>query len=194
MYAYISGKLTEKNPAYAVVDVHGVGYLVSISLNTFTQIKDLEHGKLFTYLVVKEDALQLFGFSEVQERQLFIELISVSGVGPNTARMILSSLTPDEVISAISTANASMLQKVKGIGGKTAQRIIVDLKDKFSRDGNLRDILPSAHNTLREEALSGLMVLGFSRNQVEKALQRVMDDKGAPLSVEEMIREALRIL
>jgi len=195
MYDYFEGRLEEKNPAYAVIDVHGVGYFLNISLNTYTKLPEEDHQcKLYAHLAVKEDALVLYGFSESDERDLFRELITVSGVGAGTARMILSSLNPDEIAEAIVTGNAQQLQRIKGIGQKTAQRIIIDLKDRLSKELIPHQKSGFVHNTKREEALSGLIILGFQKMVAEKALNKVIETKGTALSVEELIRNALKIL
>lgn len=194
MYSFIEGKITEINPAYAVVEAGGIGYLVNISLNTYTQIKDRESYKILTHLIVREDALTIYGFSTNEERQLFRHLITVSGVGANTARIILSSLTTSEVIDAISGGNVTLLQSVKGIGAKSAQRIIVDLKDKLSKDKTVTEIFETSYNTLKEEALSGLLILGFGKNAANKALDKILKTKSSSLTVEQLIKDALKIL
>jgi Holliday junction DNA helicase RuvA len=194
MYEFIKGKLTEKNPAYAVLDVQGVGYILNISIHTYSQITENEHCTLFTHLVVREDDMLLFGFAEKEERELFRQLISVSGVGVNTARIILSSLSPHEVCRAITEGNAPLLQSIKGIGTKTAQRIIIDLKDKLSRDLIPQEKVGFLHNTKKEEALSGLIILGFPKMVAEKALNRIIGSEGTGLSVEQLIKQALKIL
>ena len=195
MYDYLDGKLAEKNPAYAVIDIHGTGYFLHISLNTFTGLPEEDKAvRLYSHLVVKEDALTLFGFIDREERELFRMLISVSGVGANTARMILSSVSPAELNQAIATGNAPMLQKIKGIGTKTAQRIIVDLKDRVSKELIPHEKAGIMHNTKKEEALSGLIILGFQKMVAEKALNKVIDIRGQGLTVEELIRSALKIL
>jgi Holliday junction DNA helicase RuvA len=195
MYDYLEGKLAEKNPAYAVIDVQGAGYFLNISLNTYTRLPDEDHQcKLYAHLVVKEDAFVLYGFAGSDERDLFRELISVSGVGAGTARIILSSLNPDEIAEAIVTGNAPLLQRIKGIGQKTAQRIIIDLKDRLSKELIPHEKSGLVHNTKKEEALSGLIILGFQKMVAEKALNKVIESKGSSLSVEELIRNALKIL
>lgn len=194
MYNYISGKLTERNPAYAVVDVHGVGYLLHISLHTYSQLKENDNCTLFTHLVAREDDMQLYGFAEQAERELFRQLISVSGVGVSTARLILSSLSPAEVIRAIGEGNAPTLQRIKGIGAKTAQRIIVDLRDKVSKEPFPSQNIGVLHNTKREEALSGLIILGFPKQVAEKALNKILETEGTGLTVEQLIKQALRML
>lgn len=194
MYEYIEGQLVERNPAYAVVDVHGIGYLLSISVYTYSQLKENASCRLYTHLVIREDGMALFGFAEAGERELFRQLISVSGVGVNTARIILSSLSPQEVCLAIAEGDAPLLQKIKGIGGKTAQRIIVDLKDKVSKDLIARENLGFLHNTKKEEALSGLIILGFPKMLADKALTKIIEKEGTGLSVEELIKQALKVL
>ncbi|HPJ62687.1 Holliday junction branch migration protein RuvA [Lentimicrobium sp.] len=194
MYAFIEGKIAGINPAEVVIDCRGVGYDISISVNTYSQIKDLETCRLLTHLAVKEDAMVLYGFAREEERQLFRQLISVSGVGAGTARLILSSLTPEEVTDAIILGNVPVLQRVKGIGGKTAQRIIIDLKDKLGKGQGFREILGSTHNTKKEEALSALSMLGFNKALAEKTIDRILKEEGTSLTVEQLIKHALRIL
>ncbi|HTX88367.1 MAG TPA: Holliday junction branch migration protein RuvA [Bacteroidales bacterium] len=194
MYEFIKGHLVEKNPAYAVVEVNGIGYILNISLHTYTLLKEDSHCKLFTHLIVKEDSHVLYGFADEEERELFRQLISVSGVGAGTARMILSALSPDETARAIVQGDSRLLQSVKGIGQKTAQRIIVDLKDKLSRDLIPFEKMAPEHNTKKEEALSGLIILGFPKTVAEKALSKILEAEGAALSVEQLIRNALKIL
>jgi len=194
MYAFIEGAISEITPASVVIECHGVGYDISISVNTYSQIKDLASCRLLTHLAVREDAMILFGFAKEQERALFRNLISVSGVGAGTARLILSSLTPEEVTGAIASGNVPLLQRVKGIGGKTAQRIIIDLKDKLGKDPGLREILGSPHNTKKEEALSALTMLGFNKSLAEKTIDKILKDEGTPLTVEQLIKSALKIM
>jgi len=193
MYEYFNGTFTEKKPTYVVLDNQGIGYMINISLNTYEKIKDLDKGKLFVHYVVREDAQLLYGFAEMAERTLFRALLSVSGVGANTARLVLSSLTTSEAYSAISSGDAGRLQSVKGIGGKTAQRIVVDLKDKLSKDGFMPENLAFSHNTIQQEALSGLLILGFNKSVASKAIEKVL--KQSPVdSVEGLIKESLKIL
>jgi len=203
MYDYILGKLVEINPAYAVVETGGVGYVMNISLNTYTRLSGVDSCKLFTHLVVREDAHVLFGFADLEERELFRMLISVSGVGPNTARLLLSSLNVQELKQAIATGKVSVLKSVKGIGEKSAQRIIVDLKDKMDKGLEWPEKVETAHNTIREEALSGLIILGFPRKTSEKAIDEVIKSLGLPstagpggneLNVETIIKEVLKRL
>ena len=194
MYSFISGKIAEKNPAHVVTDNHGVGYLINITLNTFTSIGEQSEVKLYVHLAIREDAHVLYGFYTEEERSLFLQLITVSGVGCNTARLILSSLTVRETIEAIANNNIRAIQSVKGIGAKTAQRIIVDLHDKVLKL-NISDEekTPLAYNTLKEEALSALMVLGFNRTSIEKILDKLLSQMENP-NVEQLIKEALRLL
>ena len=193
MYEYISGKFVVKSPTYAVVDANGVGYMVNISLNTFSKIKDLSGGKLFIHFSVREDAQVFFGFADEVEREIFRHLLSVSGVGASTARLILSSLTTEEVYDAITLGKTALLQGVKGIGGKTAQRIIIDLKDKLAKSGIEVEKVDNVHNTLKEEALSGLQILGFNKTIAEKAVSGILK-QGSVSTVEELIKESLKIL
>lgn len=194
MYSFISGKVAEKNPAYVVIDNQGVGYLINITLNTFTAIGEQAEVRLYVHLAIREDAHVLYGFYTEEERSLFLQLITVSGVGCNTARLILSSLTVKETIDAIANNNTKVIQNVKGIGAKTAQRIIVDLHDKISKlNISEGEKTPVGYNTLKEEALSALMVLGFNRTSIEKALDKLMSQLENP-NVEQLIKEALRLL
>ena len=193
MYAYISGKLTEKNPAYVVIDVQGIGYQLHISLNTYSAIQALDVVRLYTHFSVREDAQQLYGFFEEEERNLFLQLISVSGVGANTARVILSSLSTHEAIEAIASGNAAALQRVKGIGAKTAQRIVVDLRDKVGKGAPTGQKTGIAYNTNKEEALSALLILGFNKAAAEKVVGRLLAED-ASMAVDKLIREALRLL
>jgi holliday junction DNA helicase RuvA len=203
MYEYIQGKLIEINPVYAVIDTGGTGFIMQITLNTFTIISGMEDCKLFVHQVIREDAHVLFGFADQDERELFRQLISVSGVGPNTARLLLSSLNSPELKDAIVTGKVGVLKSVKGIGEKSAQRIIVDLKDKIDKGISWPQKVEISHNTIKEQSLSGLVVLGFPRKVAEKAIDEVIRDfrqpgtddteKGA-LSVERLIKEALKRL
>lgn len=194
MIAFIEGEIAEINPAFVVVNCKGVGYLLHISLNTFTAIQNASTVKLHTEMIVREDAHTLFGFATPDERTLFRYLITVNGVGPNTARMILSSMTVDEVSQAIVGNNAAALQAVKGIGAKTAQRIVLDLKDKLEKEGvsSLENLAP-ANNTIRQEALSALVMLGYNKAIAQKTLSQVLkNNPGSSMSVEQLIKEALK--
>ena len=193
MYAYITGKVAELTPAYAVIDNNGIGYFINITLNTFTAIGEQEQVKLYTYLQVLEDAHNLFGFYSQKERDIFELLISVSGVGCNTARLILSSLTVNELSTAIVNEDFKTIQAVKGIGAKTAQRIVIDLKDRVKKFEFAEEVAGVVNNTVKSEALSALVILGFSKNAVDKALDKLL--KQMPeASVEVLIREALKML
>lgn len=194
MYAFIEGEIDLLNPASVVLKCNGIGYDIAISLNTYTHIKGKQQCRILTHLIVREDAHVLFGFATEDERILFRHLLSVSGVGSNTARLILSSLNPGELSDAIINGKVNILQRVKGIGGKTAQRIIIDLKDKLMKDGNVKEILGQTHNTSKEEALSALTLLGFNKSLAEKTIDKIILDEGAGVSVEQLIKNALRIL
>jgi Holliday junction DNA helicase RuvA len=193
MITHLKGKLIEKNPSFVVVDCNGIGYMVRISLHTFSQISDSELCSLFTHLAIKEDSHTLYGFFEKAERELFRLLISVSGVGTNTAQTILSSLSPQDVQLAILSENVASLQSVKGIGAKTAQRIILDLKDKMAKQGISTEGISILHNDTRDEALSALTMLGFSKNIVNKAIDRELK-KETNLEVEELVKRVLKNL
>ncbi len=194
MIHHIKGKLIEKAPTHAVVEAGGVGYFLNISLITFSKLGNDENCTLYTHLSIKEDAHTLYGFAEKSEREIFRQLISVNGVGASTARVMLSSMTAEEITMAIVTADVETLKSIKGIGAKSAQRIIVDLKDKLGKiDGVEQNILTFANNTNRDEALSALLALGFTKNAVEKILNKVL--KAQPeLNVEGLIKEALKNL
>lgn len=193
MYAFISGRIADITPAYAIVDNHGVGYFINITLNTFTAIGEQTEVKLYTHLQVLEDAHNLFGFYTAKERDMFELLISVSGVGCNTARLILSSLTVNELSTAIANEDIRTIQAVKGIGSKTAQRLVVDLKDKVKKTEYVEEMAGVVNNTVKNEALSALVILGFSKNAASKALDKLL--KQTPdASVEVLIREALKLL
>lgn len=193
MYAFISGKIVEKSPTYVVVDNHGIGYLINITLNTFTAIGESSEARLYTHEQILEDAHNLFGFASQKERDLFELLISVSGVGCNTARLILSSLTVNELSNAIANDDVKTIQAVKGIGVKTAQRIVIDLKDKLKKSDFQTEIFDTPNNTIKTEALSALTILGFSKAAIEKALDKLL--KQMPdATVETLIKEALKVL
>ncbi|MGM9832810.1 MAG: Holliday junction branch migration protein RuvA [Candidatus Limisoma sp.] len=193
MYDYLRGEIAEIAPTYAVIDCGGVGYYVNISLNTYTAIQNLREAKLFVYEAIREDAYTLYGFRNKEEREMFELLISVSGVGPNTARMILSSLTVDDLMSVIASGNSGMLKSVKGIGAKTAQRIIVDLKDKVASVGGAAAVAETGSGEAYEEAVAALIMLGFTRAAVQKAVGKLLREQPS-LKVEEIIKMALKIL
>lgn len=195
MYAYIEGKLTLKEAAHVIIDVNGIGYEIKISLNTYSAIKNAVSCKLHTYLHVKEDAHTLFGFFTEEEKELFLYLISISGVGPGTALMVLSSLPADELRAAITGEDVKAIQSVKGIGAKTAQRIILELKDKIIKSEYVSktDIFPSrGYNTIQQEALSALTTLGISKAVAEKTVSSIIKKSGADISLEEVIKQALK--
>ena len=193
MYDYITGSVVEKTPTYIILEAGQIGYFVHISLNTYSILGESGSCRLYIHQIIREDAHLLFGFADQREREIFRQLISVSGVGANTARMILSSMMPDEVVRAINEGDVFALKSVKGIGAKSAQRIIVDLKDKVTKVGQLQEIFESESNTIREESLSALVNLGFSKSIVEKVIQQIHGEK-SDLSVEELIKEALKRL
>lgn len=193
MYAYLNGRLAYKAPTHVVIDVSGVGYHVHISLHTYSQIKDHEQCKLYISFQVREDAHTLFGFADEGERRLFEHLISVSGIGPNTGRMILSSITPEEIQSAIIQGNVPLIQRIKGIGPKTAQRMVLELQDKLKKQGPDALIAVHKQQSVPEEALSALVMLGFARTQAEKVLAGIIRAE-SNLTVESLIKEALKKL
>jgi Holliday junction DNA helicase RuvA len=193
MIDYIKGKLTEVTPTYIVIDNGGIGYLVSISLSTFTRLEGQDVCKILVHEVIREDSHQLFGFADKEERDIFRLLISVTGVGASTARMMLSSLSYDEIEKAILGSDVNTLKSVKGIGLKTAQRIIVDLKDKLGKQSGTGEIFTFTNNTKREEALSALVMLGFGKSAVLKVLDRILREE-KNLTVEDMIKRALKSL
>jgi Holliday junction DNA helicase RuvA len=196
MIYHIEGKLVEKTPTYAVIDAAGVGYIMQISLNTFSKIGDVEKCKLFTEQVyVRDDMPRFFGFADIPERNLFRQLVSVSGVGGTSALLMLSSLSAAEIQNAIVTGNVALLKSVKGIGEKTAQRIIVDLKDKMGKGGiDLGDFIVTPNNILKEEALSALVMLGFNKSAADKVLDKIIRTEGTGLTVEHLIKSALKSL
>lgn len=193
MITKITGRLVEKSPTELVIDCNGIGYLVNISLNTFSMIGDDENISLFTYLQVKEDSHSLFGFSDKQERSLFKKLISVSGIGASTARTMLSSLSTEEIQNAIISENVSTIQSIKGIGLKTAQRVIIDLRDKVGLLLEKNEINTNIYNTNQDEALSALEVLGYGRKQTTKIVQMLINES-PEITVEQLIKGALNKL
>lgn len=193
MIVHIQGKLVEKTPTEVVIDCNGVGYHINISLHTFSLLPNSDYLKLYTFLQIKEDAHTLFGFVEKAERELFKLLLSVSGVGASTARAMLSAIAPQQVIQAIASGDVGTIQSIKGIGAKTAQRIILDLKEKVLKIYNLDEVSFSQSNTNRDEALSALEVLGFVRKSAEKVVEKIVKENvGA--SVETIIKLALKNL
>ncbi|MDF2435941.1 MAG: ruvA [Bacteroidota bacterium] len=195
MINHINGKLTEKNPTYAVIEAGGVGYVMQISLNTFSKLGDNEQCKLFTeQLYVRDDMPRFFGFADTAERDLFRQLVSVSGVGGTSALLMLSSLSAAEIQNAIVTGNVALIKSVKGIGEKTAQRIIVDLKGKMGKEELSSSFFAGANNTLKEEALSALVMLGFNKAAADKVLDKIIRTEGAGQTVEQLIKGALKNL
>lgn len=195
MFAYLKGKLALQDPTFVIIDIQGVGYEVKVSLNTFSKIKDREDIQLFTHFHVKEDAQTLFGFADQHEKSIFQHLISISGVGPSTGLMVLSSLSPEEVEEAIMGEDVRTIQGVKGIGAKTAQRIILELKDKIGREsasGDLINIGASSRNTIRNEALAALVTLGINKAAAQKSIEKIMKDRSGEISLEELIKLALK--
>ncbi len=193
MITHIRGRLVEKNPTSVIIDCSGVGYELHISLNTYSLIGSEETIELYTHLQVKEDSHTLYGFAQKIEREVFRLLITVSGIGANTARTILSSLTSEELRGAIAAENVSKIQSVKGIGAKTAQRLIIELKDKILKIYEFDEVFPQQDNTVKEEALSALEVLGFSRKQAEKVVDAILSEE-RELGVESVIKIALKKL
>jgi Holliday junction DNA helicase RuvA len=197
MYEFIEGKVIELTPAFAVIQTGGLGYLVNISLNTYSQVFDYQKSsnhetlKLYLHFVVREDAHLFFGFFSVKEREIFRQLITVSGIGANTARMMLSSLNPLEIQKAIAEGNVNVLKGVKGIGLKTAQRVIVDLKDKIGLDAASDEKFLFANNRTKEEALSALVTLGFAKSAIDKMLDKLLAAK-PEMTVEELIKQTLK--
>ena len=193
MITHIQGRLVEKNPTDVVIDCNGVGYFINISLHTFSELPTSENVKLFTHLLIRDDAHTLYGFSSVAEREIFRLLISVSGVGASTARTMLSSLAPEQVLDAIAQNNIVTIQSVKGIGSKTAQRVVLDLKDKILKVYGLSSISTGTSNTNKNEALSALETLGFVRKQSEKVVDAIVKEN-PQASVEMIIKQALKNL
>jgi holliday junction DNA helicase RuvA len=193
MYDYFHGKIVEKNPAYVVLDCHGIGYVLNISINTFDKLPATGDCKLFAHQAIREDAHVLYGFAEQEERMMFRDLISVSGVGAATARVMLSSMTPNDIQSCIVNGDVSRLKAIKGIGEKTAQRIIIDLKGKVGKENyGSTPILGAMHNNLRSEALNALETLGFARNAAEKAVDKIVREEGNSISLEELVKRVLK--
>ncbi|WP_456424271.1 Holliday junction branch migration protein RuvA [Lutibacter sp.] len=193
MITHIRGKLVEKNPTYVVIEANGIGYWLNISLNTFSLLPDNEAILLYTHLSIKEDSHTLYGFISKTEREIFKLLISVSGVGPSIARTMLSSMTTDEIQQAIGSGNVGAIQSVKGIGAKTAQRVLLDLKDKILKTFIIDEVSFAESNTNKNEALSALEVLGFNKRQSEKVLDKVLLENKTS-SVEILIKKALKNL
>ncbi len=193
MISYIKGAISFKNPTFIVVETGGIGYKINISLHTYTKIEKAETIKILTHLQVKEDSHTLYGFADDAERKLFRHLISVSGIGPSTAQTMLSSISPDEIRSAIIGENVAAFKAVKGVGPKTAKRLILDLKDKLLKEGGDTPlVVTGVDNTLRKEALSALVSLGFNKIQSQKVLSKILKEQPQVKTVEELIRLSLR--
>jgi Holliday junction DNA helicase RuvA len=195
MIAYIDGKLTYKDPTFVIIDVAGVGYHIKISLQTYSALREGERCRLQTFLHIKEDAHTLYGFADNAEKRLFLELISVSGIGPNTALMMLSSLSYAEIQQAIVSEDLRTIQSIKGIGSKTAQRVILELKDKIKKGmfaGEVPNFSSPTNNTIRNEALSALVTLGIPKNVAEKSIDTIIKQEGSQLSIEQLIKKALK--
>ena len=190
MISHINGRLIEKTPTYVVIDCNGVGYKLNISLQTYSAIQT-ENCKLLTHLSVKEDSHTLYGFHTEDERFLFRQLISVSGVGPSTARIILSTYSAEEIVNYIISADVESIQNVKGIGAKTAQRIIIDLKDKVGKGRETSDLLFTQDNTIKAEALSALLALGFTKKVADMKIEQVIKNSPDELNVEDLVKKSL---
>ncbi len=191
MIAHLNGRLIEKSPTHVIVECAGVGYFVKISLNTFSKLSDDENIKIYTQLQVREDAHTLYGFFSLAEREMFNHLISVSGIGANTGILMLSAMTSDEIAAAIINGDAPLIQSIKGIGAKTAQRVIIDLKDKVTKSDFATENIFTANNTNQNDALTALLSLGFDKKRAEKAINKILTDDQ---TVEEIIKEALKVL
>mgnify|MGYP000968994905 CR=1 FL=1 len=194
MYAYLQGKFSLKNPALVYLDVSGVGYEVNISLNTFAQIQNLDQGKLYTYLQVKEDGHTLYGFFDRSEKEIFIQLIGVSGIGAATARMMLSHLKPDEVSRAIVQGNVKLLESIKGIGKKTAERLVLELRDKVGKAVPDATIAAVSGNNFKQDALNALVALGINRPIAETSIQKVILAEPELTNLEDLIKKALKAI
>jgi len=193
MITYIKGEITFKTPTFIIVETGGVGYHINISLHTYAQIEKMERVKILTHLQIKEDSHTLYGFAEAEERTLFVQLISVSGIGPSTAQVLLSAMNPDELKGAIISEDLVAFKRVKGVGPKTAKRIILDLKDKVLKEsGEVPLTFTPQDNTVRNEALSALVTLGYNRIQVQKVLNKILKEQPGTLSVEALVRMALK--
>ena len=194
MYAYLKGKFSHKSPTQVIIDINGIGFDVQISLHTFEAVRNLEEGILFVHQIVKEDAHVLFGFADKAEKELFMHLLSVSGVGASTARVMLSSLSPADLRGAIMTGNEAVLERIKGIGKKTAQRIVLELKDKMHKIGMDEPSSNMMHNTLEQEALIAMSALGIAKNMAEAAIKKAVKADGVFNQVEDLIKAALKCL
>lgn len=194
MIAFVRGQFAVKTPGRVVVDVNGVGYDLQISLNTYSAISNKESGQLFTYLHITENAQTLFGFAELAEKEIFLQLISVSGVGASTARMMLSGMRPDEIARAIVQGNTRQLESIKGIGKKSAERLIVELRDKLGKQSIESSFAVAGVQTVDADAVNALIALGISRPMAEQAVKKTMASVGEQASLEEIIKQALKNL
>lgn len=195
MIAYLKGKLVIKEPTHILLDVGGIGYHINISLSTFSDLKDQENTLIHTYLNVKEDSHTLYGFSDENEKKMFLHLISISGIGPSTGLMIQSSLSSSELRDAIANEDVKTIQGVKGVGAKTAQRVILELKDKMRKEGfeeTGKEIISPSRNTVKIEALSALVTLGINKNAAEKSIDSILKNSGNTITLEELIKLALK--
>lgn len=191
MYEYLKGEIIELNPTYLVLENSGIGYFINISVNTYSKLAEQKTCLVYIHQVIREDAHVFFGFADKKEREIFLQLISVSGIGANTARMMLSSLSPEEVRSAILQNNIALLKSIKGIGLKTAERIIVDLRDKVGKITDESEIVVTINNTIKDEALSALVMLGFPKAKIDKLLSDILKDN-KNMTVEELVKESLK--
>jgi len=194
MINHLNGKLIEKHPTHLIVECGGIGYFVNISLNTFEKIPNREAIKIFIHLSIREDAHVLFGFAEESERVMFRQLVSVSGIGPSTAVLILSALGPSQIKEALLNEEVALLQTIKGIGGKTAQRMVVELKDKMEKDTKIQLSITGTQSSLKKEALAALQVLGFDRKRIEKTIDRVIKKYPEEVKVEALIKQVLKAM
>ena len=194
MIAYLNGTITFKSPTYLIIECNQIGYLVNISLHTYSQVQDKEKQLIHTYYHVTENSLALYGFADELEKNLFVQLISVSGIGPSTARMALSSLAPSEIQRAILAGDVKTVQSIKGVGPKSAQRIILELRDKVAKTASSETMSTSKGNSFQEEALSALLALGFPRASAEKAINQAANSENTISGVEELIKKALKLL
>ncbi len=191
MYEYLQGEIKELNPTYLVLEISGIGYFIHISVNTYAKLNEKKNCLVYIHQVIREDAHLLFGFADKIEREMFLQLISVSGIGANTARMMLSSMSPEEIRSAILHSNIVLLKSIKGVGAKTAERIIVDLRDKVGKITDDSEILIPLNNTIKEEALSALVMLGFPKAKIDKLLVDILKER-RDCTVEELVKESLK--
>ena len=194
MYAYLQGQFTHKSPAQVYLDVNGVGYELNISLHTFSAIQGLQEGRLYTHLQVKEDAHVLFGFFDREEKDIFLLLISVSGIGASTARMMLSSMKPEEIQRAILQGDVKLIERVKGIGKKTAERLVLELKDKVGKQTGTQEVVLGVGNRIEQDALIAMTALGISRAQAEQSTQKVMRSEPDTSILEDLIKKALKAI